>query len=209
MFTQFLPSLRNLRKRLNYSGPAVLIMDGFSAHKNTIKSLNLIQDNLKIHFLVAHSSDQTQPLDLSIFGIAKQFMSNYKYNNSISRQSNQIIKIYTALAQATTQAHCRAAFRGIGIEPVVRFVNNKVQILTNFNLNLINKVREYQISQIIQLVNTHLPLTPNQQYIYQNYIRNTQPNSNSNIRFSIPSFPVNMSKPLIPMPNILYPQNSS
>ena len=78
--TIFLPNLREARKKYNYYGPAVLIMDGLAAHKIAIQKLNIYNDNLIVHFLPAHSSDQTQPLDLGVFAVAKRFMLNYHSN---------------------------------------------------------------------------------------------------------------------------------
>lgn len=122
------------REKYNYNGHAVIIIiiiDSASSHVTSIRSFNLVQENIKVHFLVLHSSDQTQPLDLSSFGVSKMFMSNYKYNQNLSRQTNQIIKIYTALLQSNTTLHCRAAFRAIGIDIQISISNNGVQFTTD------------------------------------------------------------------------------
>lgn len=63
LYTNFLPELHKLRERYNYSGKAILIMDNCSSHITAIQNLNLIQENLHIHFIVPHSSHLTQPLD--------------------------------------------------------------------------------------------------------------------------------------------------
>ena len=61
---KFLPELHYLRNRYNYFGRAVIITDGLSAHYNAFSQINLQKENIYVHFLEAHSSDQTQPLDL-------------------------------------------------------------------------------------------------------------------------------------------------
>lgn len=123
---------KKLREKYNYNGHAVIIIiDGASSHVTSIRSFNLVQENIKVHFLVLHSSDQTQPLNLSSFGVSKMFMSNYKYNQNLSRQTNQIIKIYTALLQSNTTLHRRAAFRAIGINIQISISNNGVQFNTD------------------------------------------------------------------------------
>ncbi|KAK8866650.1 hypothetical protein M9Y10_009616 [Tritrichomonas musculus] len=175
IYSQFLPSLRRLRQKFNYFGPSILILNGFSAHYNAFKNVNLLQENLILHCLIPHSSDQTQLLDLCIFNSSKQFMSNYRYISLLTRQTNQIINMHTALYQSTSQLNCRSAFRSIGIDTQVRIFNNNVQILASFNLNLINKIRDYQ-------------LTPNQQYIYDCYKRVSKINTNSNTRITMPYF---------------------
>lgn len=75
----------NLVKTTLIAVPHVLIIDGYGSHYNGIKNVNLTQENLFVHYLTPHSSDQTQPLNFSIFGPTKQYMSNYKYNNLLSR----------------------------------------------------------------------------------------------------------------------------
>lgn len=164
-------------------------MDGYLAHYKSILNINLTQENLKIHYLVPHTSKQTQPLDLGIFAIAKRFMSNYKNNNELSRQTNQILKIHIALCQSTTMYHCRSAFKAIGIETIV---------FANLNLCKITKIREYQIWHIDLLIKNYMPLIPNQIYIYQNY----QNKNRSSSRIPIMQFNSNYKFQQLPMPLI-------
>lgn len=81
-----------------------------------LENIDLPNENLIIHILPAHSSEQTQPLDLGIFAITKRFMSNYHYNHKLTRQTNRIICIHNSLIQATTWLSCGATFRRIGID---------------------------------------------------------------------------------------------
>lgn len=194
----FLAKLHKLREEKHYTGPALLIMDGYLAHYKSILNINLTQENLKIHYLVPHTSEQTQPLDLGIFAIAKRFMSNYKNNNELSRQTNQILKIHTALCQSTTMFHCRSAFKAIGIETIVRYDGNILKVFANLNLCKITKIREYQIEHIDLLIKNFMPLTPNQIYIYQNY----QNKNRSSSRIPIMQFNSNYKYQQLPMPLI-------
>ena len=209
IYSQFLPSLIRLRQKFNYFIPSILILDGFSAHYNAFKNVNLLQENWILHYLTPHSSDQTQPLDLCIFNSSKQFMSNYRYISLLTRQTNQIINMHTALYQSTSQLNCRSAFRSIGIDTQVRNLNNNVLILASFNLNLINKIRDYQISHIQQLINSNFQLTPNQQYIYDCYKRASKINTNTNTRITMPYFSNQSNKSFLVMPNIYYPIKNS
>lgn len=55
-------------------------MYGLAAHKIVIQKLNIYNNILIVLFLSAHSSDQTQPLDIGVFAVAKRFMLNYHSN---------------------------------------------------------------------------------------------------------------------------------
>lgn len=112
---KFLPELRILRQKFKYNGRAVIITDGLLAHKSAFDSIDLSKENLVIHYLEPHSSDQVQPLDLGIFGGMKRFLSNYKNNTELSPAANQILKIFQALYQMCTPINCRAAFRASGL----------------------------------------------------------------------------------------------
>lgn len=59
-----------------------------------LNSLNLEQYNIIVHYLVLHSSDQCQPLDIGLFDPMKRYDVNYQSKLGISAQSNQILKTY-------------------------------------------------------------------------------------------------------------------
>ena len=99
----FLPYLHLLRQKNNYYGRAVLILDGFLPHKLSFEQIDLQGENLYIHYLVPHSSDQTQPLDLAIFGIMKKFMNDLKPPRELSYQSKQLYKIHQTINLASSQ----------------------------------------------------------------------------------------------------------
>lgn len=182
----FLPKLHETREAFNYFGPALLIYDGLGAHINILENIDLSNENLIIHILPAHSSEQTQPLDLGIFATAKRFMSNYRYNHNLTRQTNQIIRIHNSLIQATTSLSCRAAFRCIGIDSQVQFVNiSCVQVFATFNILLCSRIRHYTIEYIEHLIQSHLPISPNQLYIFQ---KKKSQETNKSYRIPIPAF---------------------
>ena len=89
----FFPYLRNLRILYNYQEPAVMILDGYKSDENCHNNLDLESQNLITHYLEPHSSEQTQPLDISIFGAMKRYSSNYKMKSDLSYITNQILKI--------------------------------------------------------------------------------------------------------------------
>ena len=111
MNTCFLPQLSLLLQQYRYYGRAFLIMDGYKSHKNAIKIIDLVRENLVIHYLTAHTFDQSHPLDLGVFGCMKQYESNYKYDESLSKAANKVLKIHKSLYDGADPINCRAAFR--------------------------------------------------------------------------------------------------
>lgn len=194
MQTIFLPNLRDLREKVQYYGKAVLIMDGYLSHQKVIESLNFEEDNLFIHFLVPHTSDQTQPLDISIFGVMKRFQANFKSKNFLSYQTNQILKIHQTLYQACTPTNCMSAFRSIGIIPRIYKIDDKFYEIIEFDVTKCAKIRGYKISYIEELIARNAPLTPNQQFIYLQHINKNNPNfqqDQTTYRIPIESFATN------------------
>lgn len=53
-------------KRSGYTGPAVLILDGFSAHAKALSQIQLNQYHLRLIYLVPHSSHLCQPFRSSL-----------------------------------------------------------------------------------------------------------------------------------------------
>lgn len=105
--------------------------------------------------------------------------------------------------KSTTTLHYRAAFRAIGIDTQISISNNGVQLFATFNLLLIKKDRDYQISHITQLINSNLPLTPNQTYIYNCHKKNENPTKSSS-NMPIPDFSNKVKRNLLPVPYIFY-----
>lgn len=66
-------------------------------------------------FLPPHTSDQLQPLDLGIFAIQKRWQSNVSVDDTLNRQTKQLIKILDSYRMATTPKNVIGAFRKGGI----------------------------------------------------------------------------------------------
>ncbi len=165
--TQFLTSLHNLRQKYQYNGKAIVIMDGLKAHYNLIEKIDCQNENIIFHFLVAHSSDQTQPLDLGIFGVMKHFEQNFQNIKQLSRQTNQIIKVIKCLYQASTPPNCKAAFKAAGITGKITNQNGNFIEFSQFDLTNCIKVRHYSRAYINELAQNRIPLTINQQMIFR------------------------------------------
>lgn len=102
-------------RRTGYTGKAVLILDGLSAHAAAINSFNLEQRHLKIIYLIPHSSHLTQPLDLVTFSIQKLITTKKRVGEKLTYQSDQIRSIIKGIQQASTSESIIGAFESAGI----------------------------------------------------------------------------------------------
>jgi hypothetical protein len=118
--TIFFPSVQERRQQFGYQGKAILLIDGLGSH-HTAKFLSDCADrNIEPVFLVAHSSDQTQPLDLLTFALLKQRFSSSKFGRLTSGQSNKIVRILGAWFAASVPHYNVEAFMSIGLVPEER-----------------------------------------------------------------------------------------
>lgn len=115
----FLPFIKQKweieNKRSGFTGDAVLIMDGMSAHAAALRDINLADYHLSIIYLVPHSSHLTQPLDLVIFSIQKLYTNQRKIGLKLSNQADKIRSIIKGLQQASTSENIISAFESSGI----------------------------------------------------------------------------------------------
>lgn len=117
----FFPEVTQRRLNLGYEGEALLIMDGLGAHHSETFLSECREHNIKVKFLVPHSSDQTQPLDLVTFGILKRSLNRSAINAAITIQANQVIKMMGAWYQATPPHLVIRAFNAMGLKQAFNF----------------------------------------------------------------------------------------
>ena len=67
----FISYIDSKRKEMDYTGPAVLILDGWSCHYTPNLYRLCTKYSIKIFFLLPHSSNLSQPLDLVVFHLHK------------------------------------------------------------------------------------------------------------------------------------------
>ena len=72
----FIPAVTSRRLEYNYTGPAVLIIDGCPSHYTEELFDACNSHNIKIFFIPPHSSNQTQMLDLALFHSHKEKVRN-------------------------------------------------------------------------------------------------------------------------------------
>ena len=173
-FYNFCINLFEKRKRLNYWGPPLLIMDGFRPHHNSVNKVNMPNLNLYVLFLPAHSSDQTQPLDLGTFGLSKRNIYKISIDTPISRVVNQLNKIVSSLWMASNPAFVVKAFRSAGIcRENGRLVCRREKA---------RAVRHYEASHIESILSRNDALTNAQQTVR---FQRSQPSAPNNITFPL------------------------
>ena len=111
----FFPDLMRKRIEKNYLGLALLLLDGCSCHISDYFLDLCTEYGVEPVFLPAHSSDQTQPLDLVIFGVMKMIYDHVRPDKNLNPQTKEIIRIHSAWISASTPYNVTQAFRKAGI----------------------------------------------------------------------------------------------
>lgn len=140
----FFEELKKRRQLYDYNGQAVIIMDGLSAHYSHAFLEECKNQNVKVMFLVPHSSDQCQPLDLVIFSLLKRFYSRSTFDKTFSKQTQQVIKMLGAWYQSTAPHLIQSAFRAAGLENIL--IDNTIY----WYVSLKNATKLRNVDQIIE-----------------------------------------------------------
>lgn len=111
----FLPEIRDRRAKLDYTGPALLLLDGFGVHHSAAFEAMCQEANIILMFYPPHTSDQLQPCDLGLFGNQKRWQANISVDKTLNIQTRQVIRILDALRMAATPKNIVGAFRKSGI----------------------------------------------------------------------------------------------
>jgi hypothetical protein len=84
------------RAEIHYEGSAILLLDGRSAHYDD-EFFEISADiGISPVFLPSHSSDQTQALDVGLFGIHKRGIARIFPPDWLTIQSRQISRLLGA-----------------------------------------------------------------------------------------------------------------
>ena len=127
----FIPEVNKRRLDYNYTGPAVLILDGCPSHY-TDKLFDLCNANLiKIFFIPPHSSNQTQMLDLATFHAHKENVRSARLFEITDDDLlvDKIGMLYDSFHKAASYKNVVASFEAAGAVfepgpngmPIVRF----------------------------------------------------------------------------------------
>jgi hypothetical protein len=111
----FLPELRRRREAFQYAGLAVLMLDNCSFHMAHRFLEACDHERVLSDYLPPDSSNQLQPLDLSIFGITKRLLARINRLDSVNVQSRHIAQLVSAFMSAATPVSIVEKFRFSGI----------------------------------------------------------------------------------------------
>jgi hypothetical protein len=106
------------RHVMNYHGPALLLLDGCTAHTLERVDAELRANGINVKPIPPHSSDQVQALDLGIFGTFKRYYTRPLSVHVTSRQTGQAIRMCNAWIEATVPHVIVGAFRRSGLVPI-------------------------------------------------------------------------------------------
>jgi hypothetical protein len=92
----FFPTLQERRDPYHHDGIIVLLLDGLVFH-HTEKFLDDCRERrIEVIFLIPHSSNQTQPLDLITLTLLKQGFSSSRFSRLAMPQLNKVVRILGA-----------------------------------------------------------------------------------------------------------------
>jgi hypothetical protein len=113
--TIFIPELMRRREAYCSAEPAFLILDNCSAH-TTGDFRDLASDHHIIPiFLPPHSSNQTQVLDLSVFGITKRLIARVNRIQDANIQGFHIAQVVCSFMSAVNPVNVVQSFKNAGI----------------------------------------------------------------------------------------------
>lgn len=136
----FIPEVNERRKKFNYSGPAVLIIDGCPSHYTDVLFDSCNQNNIKIFFIPPHSSNQTQMLDLATFNVHKINVRKARLFeiDDDNLLIDKIIMLYDSFQKAATYSNIRSSFEVAGAVYDVSAVN--LMPIVKFSIDFTTKI---------------------------------------------------------------------
>ena len=136
----FIPEVQERRRRFNYTGPAVLILDGCTSHY-TEELFDACQaNNIKIFFIPPHSSNQTQMLDLGMFHLHKQNVRKAKLNEVENDDVllDKIQMLLDSFQKAATYRNVKSSFEAAGV--VYEVIEDSIMPIVQFSKDFTTKL---------------------------------------------------------------------
>jgi hypothetical protein len=118
--TVFFLTIDQRRRDLSYQAKVLLLMDRIRSHPTEQSQAECAARNIELLFLIAHASDQLQPLNPLTFAMMKQTFSTSKFHRMMNPQSNQVVRMLSASFAASVVHHNVEAFMCMGLIPVER-----------------------------------------------------------------------------------------
>jgi hypothetical protein len=113
----FFPAVAQRRSEFGYTGRALLLLDGLGSHHTDEFLQTCASQDIDVLFLVLHSSDQTQPLDVLTFALMKRHFSGSRFSGLENPQSSRLVRILGAWSASSAPYHNIEAFLRIGLVP--------------------------------------------------------------------------------------------
>lgn len=137
----FEPYIKSKRQKYQYNGPAILLIDGCTAHYTTKFFKICNNNNIKIFFLPPHSSHLSQPLDLCLFHLHKNKIRMLFFNIDDQNVSEKILDLYSSFQMAATVKNIIASFEAAGavyeasgsLVPIIHFSKDFNSKLSKFS----------------------------------------------------------------------------
>lgn len=117
--TNFIPELRRRRELHHYGGDAFLILDNCTAHSGPMFDQLCLENKVTPVFIPPHSSNQLQPLDVSVFGICKRDINRTNRLEKRNVQTDHIVRILQGFHEAVSGNNIVSTFRNAGISLVL------------------------------------------------------------------------------------------
>jgi hypothetical protein len=112
--TLFLSRISVLRRKFDYDGPNILIVDGHSTHV-TLRVITLCGAwNAIMIRLVTHSSHLAQPLDLGVFGLFEIFYYKERQSKEMKGETRKIYRASLEFHKSTIISMVRWSFERAG-----------------------------------------------------------------------------------------------
>jgi hypothetical protein len=121
----FVPEVARRRQIFDYSGPAFLIMDNCTTHAGEQYEALAAANKIEPIWLPAHSSNQLQMLDLSIFGITKRKIARVNRLEQVNVQTEHIVQVVNSFMSAACPHNVIESFRNAGFS-LKRDANNRI-----------------------------------------------------------------------------------
>jgi hypothetical protein len=150
--TELIEYVRKTRIELQYQGEAVLILDGCSCHASDRFLDEMSHFGIVPFFLPPHSSDQTQPLDLGIFGLEKAEATRIRVPDDVTPQTRQIVKAIGGYLRACLPNCVVSAFRQAGIVSDWHTTHNA--LVARIDREATTRIRHWNLSR------TRIPIAP-------------------------------------------------
>jgi hypothetical protein len=115
----FVAEVNKRRTQYDYNGPAFLIMDNCTAHSGPTFETLCHDNKITPIFLPPHSSNQLQPLDVSVFGITKGYINRANKLEKNNVQTDHIVRILKGFYAAASPPNIIETFRNAGISLIL------------------------------------------------------------------------------------------